>query len=265
MIADGDESDLPTIYVLIHEVQWLRSLYTTYDQLKKQQVMTKNRIYSLLVQNGYHFNKSELHNNDLKNAIMNLELPDTTLFQIEICFENLSHFEKQIEKIKERILYEGRIFETEIDKLVGIDGISVFIAIAIMTDIVNIERFKVAKKMTSYLRTAPTVDSSNNVTKIGPINKHSRKRSLSLLTQGLHHVYKKHEYFIKFYERKRKGKTAGKVRIAVARKLFTMIFQMLKKNEHFKWINKKNHDIKMREYINFLKKKETEMSLKKSA
>ena len=103
----------------------------------------------MLVQNGYHFIKNDLFGSDNKNAILNLELPEAIIFQLKIFYKRLYDLESDLLSVKEKILFDGKIFENEIDKLVGIDGISVFIALAIMTDIADITRFKSAKKLNS--------------------------------------------------------------------------------------------------------------------
>lgn len=154
VLCDGDEDDLPTVFVPIPEVQWLRSLFSTYNMLKKEKNMIVNRIYSLLIQYGYNFSKSDLFNKKLKNSILDLDLPEPISFQLRLLYNQHEFLENQFIKLKNKILLEGRIFEKEIDKLISMKGISVFIAIAIMTDIADIERFSSSKKFTSYLRTA---------------------------------------------------------------------------------------------------------------
>ena len=63
----------------------------------------------------------------------------------------------------------------KIDILTSMKGISAFTAIALLSDIGKIKRFKSSKKLTSYLRSAPSVDSSNENIKIGRTNKFDRK------------------------------------------------------------------------------------------
>ena len=68
-----------------------------------------------------------------------------------------------------------------------------------------------------------------------------------------------------FYKSKRGGSRAGQARVAIARKTFTYMYQILKRNEYYRWVEKKNHAKKMNEYRSFLKKKESEAGMKKSA
>jgi len=77
-----------------------------------------------------------------------------------------------------------------------------------------------------------------------------------MLLQGLQHVCDSSPYLSKYYEKKKKGTKAGKVRIAVARKVFTAIYHMLKNNKDFYWADRTGQERKMREYNKFLNKLE---------
>ena len=268
ILCDGDEDDLPTIYVPCHQVRELRSVFSTYKMLIKQKTMVKNRIKSLLVQQGYYFSKKD-HNIFIEkhsSAIFNLELPESTKMQLEILYRELNFLNEEIKLLTERILIMGEVFINEIDLLTSFKGISVLSAIAIMSDIADIDRFKSSKKLCSYLRSAPRIDASNQSEKIGKINKQSRKLSIGFILQGLVHIYNSTEHLSKFYNKKKKGKSAGKVRVAIARKIFAMIYQMLKHNEYYRWKDEKNHEKKMHDYYNFLKreKKENKIEIKRA-
>jgi transposase len=62
-------------------------------------------------------------------------------------------------------------------------GISVMTAIAIVADIIDISRFKNAKKFAAYRRSALRVESSNEKIIIKSTNKAGRKVSITLLSQ----------------------------------------------------------------------------------
>ena len=220
---------------------------------------------------GYYLGNSDIFNKDAREAVFNLELPETIAFQLEVLYKQVDFLEDQVKEVKERILEEGKPFENEIDKLVSIKGLSVFIAIAIMSDIADINRFVGSKKLCSYLKVGiyihrvPKIDASNKSVKIGCVNKCSRKLSIGLLLQGLMHIYNSSEYLHDFYKSKKGGKGAVKVRVAIARKTFTYIYQMLKKDEYYRWMDIKNHARKMNEYRSFLKRKVSEAGIKKIA
>lgn len=255
VLYDQANDEFPTVFIPSKEVQEIRSLFSTYNFLKKEKNMTKNRIRSLLSQNGiFGFKQKDLSENKVQVELLALKTPDNLIFQVKILFEILDDMEKKQEVIKERIFVKGKIFEKEIELMTSIKGISPFIAIAIMSDVVDIHRFKNPKHFCSYLRAAPGIDSSGDKTKIGKVNKHSRNLTMGLLVESLNHFRASNARLEVFYQKKSKGKSKGKVRVAVVRKMLTVIYHMLTREQYYYYINKVNHANKKAEYARVLKK-----------
>jgi transposase len=254
-LYDQSGNEFPSIYIPSREIQELRSLLTTYEMLKKELVMAKNRIRSILTQNGFFGLKSK-DISLLKNQNIILEFPVSFSIheQLKMLIESVNEKEKNIKRIKEIAIAQSSSFQYEIDILTSIKGISPFAAVVIMADIADIRRFKNAKHLCSYLRTAPKVDASGDSTKIGKINKHSRHSTMSILVESILHFRQSSPRLNAFYERKAKGKSRGKVRVAVVRKVIVAIFHMLWRNEYFRDMDIRNHDSKMKEYEKIIKK-----------
>jgi len=244
---------LPEVYIPEKPVQEIRQLFTTYYLYKRQMVMTKNRIHSLLKQEGYTVPKKSLDLAKTWDIIARFKLSVSAKIQIQQLYEQIESIRKGKELIKQEILVRGVIFQEEIELLTSIKGISVFMAIGIMADIVDINRFPSAKKLCAYLRTAPTVSSSNKMTRIGSINKNSRKLTISLLIESVEH-FRSVEKINRFYAGKKKGKGAGKARVAVVRKIIVAIYYILKKRQYYYYRSEEMHCRKLNEYENFLKK-----------
>ncbi len=246
---DKSSDEFPIIYVPSKEVSELRSMFVTYEMLKKQACMTKNRIRSLFRQNGiFGFSKENLSYNHIQDRIRSLPVSEAFLVQINILLSTLNSLENEKENIKKAILKKGKIFYREIRILTSIRGISPFLAIAIMSDIADINRFPSAKKLCSYLRTAPRIDASGNTAHVGKVNKQSRTLTASLMTESIKHFIDSSDRLYKFYFEKRKGKNAGKVRVAVMRKIIVIIYNMLKENKMYYYTDEKNHVAKMKQY-----------------
>jgi transposase len=142
----------------------------------------------------------------------------------------------------------------QIDILTSMSGISVITAIAIIADIIDISRFKNSKHFASYLRSAPQVESSNEHTVIKSTNKAGRKLSITLLSQSLNHFRDDNKKINDWYTKLSVYKKKGIIRMALCRRVFTEIFQMLKKEEYHWCINPELHEKKMTEYKKLLKK-----------
>jgi transposase len=255
VLYDQSPDEFPTVFVPSKEVQEIRSLFSTYDFLKKEKNMTKNRIRSLLSQNGiFGFKNKDISEKKVQEELLAEEMSEILIFQVKMLFEVLDIQEKKMDETKGKILIKGKIFEYEIELLTSIKGISPFIAIAVMSDVVDIRRFKNAKHFCSYLRAAPGIDASGDKTKIGKVNKHSRNLTMGLLVESMNHFRNGSSKIEAFYQKKSKGKSKGKVRVAVVRKMLTFIYHMLTRDQYYYYIDKKNHANKKAEYARALKK-----------
>jgi transposase len=135
-------------------------------------------------------------------------------------------------------------------------GISILTALALIADIAAIDRFSNSRKFTSYLGSAPGVDSSNESVRITRTTRFGRKLSVVLLSQSLNHFRDSNKKLNRWYNKKielEKHKK-GKIRMALCRRVFTEIYQMLKKKEYHYYRDIENHQKKMREYDRFLER-----------
>jgi len=228
---------LPLVYVPEKQISELRSLFTTYDLIKKKITMTVNRIHSILKANLFPYNGKNINEKECREEILRLRLPENEKFQIEILYEELDKHLEHKEKFEEKIERFAAPYKEEVKTMISVTGISILCALAIKSDYAELERFPNAKGFTSYLRTAPKIDASRSAIHIGSVNKESRKLALSMLIQGLPHYWNSNEGIKNFRENKIKGKSKGKVRIAIARKLLVCLYFMLKRNELYRYTN----------------------------
>lgn len=242
-----NEDYLPVVYMPEDSVIELRSLFTTYKQLQKKRTMSLNRIHSILKSKLYPFNKKNLVTSRAREEIKKLNICESSKFEIELMYEEIDLYNKQIKEVQTKIESYAKEFEDEVRIIISINGVSILTAMAIKTDYADIGRFKNSKHFTSYLRTAPCVDSSNNKTHIKKINKNSRKLALSLILQGLRHYWEGDPHIGIFRIRKLNGKAKGKVRIAIARGLLTRLFIMLKTKELYRNRNIYSYSRKIKE------------------
>ena len=237
------------------EIQDLRSMFSTYRLLKKQTTQTKNRIHSLVKEKLYGFTQEEIFSQKNRKMIKGLESRTAMSIQLEILFTALEQLEAHIETLQDEIKAFAEPFMQEIRILTSMKGISVFIAIAIITDIIKVDRFKNSKCFTSYLRSAPRVSKSNTSDKTYGINKKGRKLSATLLTQALVHVLASSPKLTAWYNELTKHKKRGLVRTGLRRRVFAEIYQMLKKGEYHYGRVERLHEAKMLQYERFLKKR----------
>jgi transposase len=254
-ITTGEKEKIPAVYIPNKEVQEMRSLFTTYRLTKKCATQLKNNFHGLVKQQGFNLKKGAL--NTKKGRKNCVEKATGSVFEVQArsLMKQIEMMKQETEELQNAIINRGyMVFREEINLLISIRGISAFLAIAIMTDVATVDRFKTAKQFCSYLRTAPTIKGSNETIHLGRVNKRSRVLTCSLMTQSVMHLQGANSHFKDFYSRVKKGKSSGKARIAIIRKMQVAIFYMLKRKELFH-----EHD----EILYEIKKKRLEETLKK--
>jgi len=253
-VLSGEQLISPVVLPPV-EIQDLRSLFTTYRLLKKQNNQIKNRIHSLLKEQLHGFTQEEIFSNKSRVNIRKISPKTAMNYQVNMLLDMLEQGEARVDELVDEILVHASPFMEQIEILTSLRGISVFTAIAIITDIIDVNRFKNSKTFTSYLRSAPKVSNSNTSTSIKGINKKGRKISATLLTQSLNHVLGASPKLQRWYDRKCEHTKPGKVRTGLRRRVFAEIYQMLKKREYHYGREKEKHETKMSQYRKILKKR----------
>lgn len=243
----GGEELIEPVYVPSQSIRTLRSLFATYSNIKAQIVQTKNRVHALLKQHMVIIKPSTIDSAIGRKRLLARCADEATLaMQLPILLEYLGAQEKMKACIEDKIRFAARSYRRQIDVLTSFPGISVITACALLADIGDISRFRSAKKLASYLRSAPGVDSSNETTRITRTNKFGRRLSIGLLIQGVTHFKAAHCELRSWSEelvQRKKG--AGKIRMGIVRKVITQIYQMLKKDEYHYHRNEALHREKM--------------------
>lgn len=245
--ANGDNEDLPLVYVPPKAVRELRALFSTYQLNKKTITQFKNRIHSLLKQNGYALPRKKIFGLEFRAKLLELPLGNTWKFQLQTLIKQLEALEAETDEIRLEIYKLGyQLYPKEIEILLSIKGFSPLTAIALMSDVVDINRFPSVKKFCAYLRTAPRVKSSNDKTIIGPTNRFSRSLTCTLMAQSVIH-FAQIGSLETFYERVKKGKKPSVSRMALIRKTLVCAYYMLKRENLFYWVEDQLYQQKLLE------------------
>jgi transposase len=253
-VLSGEQTVSPVV-VPPKEIQELRGLLTTYRLYKKQTTQIKNRIHSLAKEKLYGFTQEQIFGKSSRKKIRALKNDAAMSFQVNELFDLLEHYEGRIQCLKDKIKEQAEPYIEEIKILTSMKGIGVFTAIAIIADIIKVDRFKNSKAFTSYLRSAPRVSNSNTSVSVKGTNKKGRKLAAALVTQSLTHVLKASPKLNKWYIELTKHKKPGLVRTGLRRRVFAETYQMLKKGEYHYGREERIHEAKVRQYERFLKKR----------
>ena len=247
------------------EIQDLRSLFSTYRLYQKQNVQLKNRIHSLLKERLHGFTQQEIFDKRNRQRVRAISPGTAMHFQVNQLLDRLERDEADAGGLKDRVLLAAAPYMEQIAVLTSMKGVSVFIAIAIIADIIEVSRFRDSKAFTSYLRSAPRVSNSNTSVSVKGTNKQGRKLCATLLTQSLNHVLDSSSKLRRWYDRLCEYKKPGLVRTGLRRRVLAEIFQMLKKGEYHYGRDAKNHEAKLAQYRRFLEEPKNQEILKKIA
>jgi transposase len=263
-VLSGEQLVTPVV-IPPENIQALRSLFTTYRLHRKQGVMLKNRIHSLLKEQLHCFTEEEIFGKKHREHIRSISPGTVMRFQVNQLMDRLERDEGDVKALEDKVLLEAAVFMPQIEILTSMKGVSVFIAIAIIADIMDISRFRNSKAFTSYLRSAPKVFNSNTSVSIRGTNKKGRKLSAALLTQSLNHVLDASPKLKCWYESLTEYKKPGLVRTGLRRRVLAEIFQMLKKGEYHYCRDARNHEAKQLKYRRFLSKHQKEETFSKTS
>lgn len=158
---------------------------------------------------------------------------------------------KQADQLKEHI----RQYDTKVEKhveesddallLQTIPGVGKIIALTLVTEIGNIERFPNARRLASYAGLVPSVASSGDKTYLGSTGKGGNSYLRWALAEAVTHTIKKDKSYKEFYEKLvEKKKVKGKAKVAVMNKLLRTIYAMLTKKISFN-SNHRAHNAKL--------------------
>jgi transposase len=234
--------------------------------MNKQLVMLKNNIQSTSTENGIVLSKEDkkllLSEKTGFTFLKKLDISDASRISIRISLEILWKVLEQKEQLAKEIFYAGKPFEKQVKLLISIKGITPLSALAFLSDVVDVIRFKTTRKMNAYLGHVPRLKENGDKSRPGYINRASRKTTRTLLTQSLVHAMFASPYLNSYYENVKGRRGTGRARIALIRKLCGIMRRMLLTGEQFRTINIELYNKKIRQFDRTLKILEQE---KKSA
>ena len=256
------EMKLPEIWQPDPAVRELRRLFGMYDLLNKQICQLKNEIHGVLLDNGVR--DRALGNSLVKQPakseehLKTVELSGASAVCIRTSLALLENLEQKKETLKEQILQAGKPFEAQVKLLLSIRGVTPLLALAFLSEVGDIRRFGSARKLHSYLGVVPTVRSSGGTTHNGAINRRSRKLSRTLFTQAAIHFVDSSPTLERFYRELVARKGYGRARIALLRKVFSIMRRMLLAHESYRWTEEKLYEKKLRDYARKMNKGENQ-------
>jgi transposase len=234
-LSDLLRADLiPQSYMPSFEIVQLRELLRYRASLSRLRGQLKTKAKNILSREGKKCEFDEVTGKRARlwlNNIMLNELNRKELDYVVSLIDNLCDEISKLDKVIEKEQY--RFPEAEILK--SIAGIKTYSAMLILMEIADIMRFPSPDKLASYAGLVPSTYQSSTTHYSGRITKQGSKWLRWILIQCVHAGLKsrKSHRLKRFYLRIERKKGKQKAIVATARKMLTIIWHLLNKNEFY--------------------------------
>ena len=163
-----------------------------------------------------------------KKWISSVPLPVVDRFEIDRNIQSWELYDKQIDEVDIELVKRSEVRATDVFRLKAIPGISAMGAITLLSRIGDIKRFKNPDSLANYFGLTPGCHNTAGKHRAGGITKCGNAVARQVLNFAVLHVVRK-DPLMKAWHKKIKGKKGAKTaRVAVMRKLATIIWHILR-------------------------------------
>ena len=230
---------LPTIYIAESSIRQLRDLVSLRYNLVRDRSRYKNRTHSLLLKHNHKISKRSLGSKKRLVELRQLGLNEISQRQLNLLLDQIEQLTISItetEKMMDALISSECSARTkkDIELLQSIPGVGALSAKILVSCIAEIERFPSKKHLASYVGLVPSVRNSGEVIKHGRITRQGNKIARTTLVQDALAMLKQKNGHLKgFYNSVKYRSGTAKAIIALARKICTIMFVLLKRRIEF--------------------------------
>jgi transposase len=162
-----------------------------------------------------------------------LELPEVDQLEMNYLLVDLEHVQQRIEELEEKLAQ--RCGTSEAAALLGsMPGVGHYTATALACRVGRVERFPRGRSLANYWGLTPGCrNSGENNKRLGSITKAGSGMARWLLAQVAYQALKKDKQLKQWYQRIKRRRGSSIARVAVMRKLATIVWQMLTKHKTY--------------------------------
>lgn len=222
---------IPLAHIPSHKVRAERDLVRQHISLVHQITAEKNRVYSLLLR--YRVIVSEKIVFKKKREWLNEEVPIEVKPILEQSLEHIDYLQR-LQYQMDGLIKQKAVSNPDAVLLDSMPGVSYFSSVLIASFIDGVERFGSQEQLVSYAGLAPSIHQSGERIILGSISKQGMTELRWALTQCAWTAIRYSKKLRKFFLKKKRKIGANKAIIAVARKMLTIMFFMLKRRETFR-------------------------------
>ncbi|HEX8810902.1 MAG TPA: IS110 family transposase [Terracidiphilus sp.] len=222
------ENRFPRIWVPSLEVRDVRQLLVQRHKQVQQRTRTKNQLQAMALSSGIQ-KKGKLWTKAGREELEQLPLLPYAAQRRQRLLEGLDDLEAEIVELDRRVAEEARQ-RPEAVRLMTHPGVGPVTALAMVLTLGPAERFASAKQVGSYLGLIPSEESSGGKQRLGGISKQGSSFLRFLLVEAGQTAARYDPQLKRFYQRLAARKNRSVAKVAVARKLATRLYLMLRQD-----------------------------------
>jgi transposase len=231
---------LPTSYIPDQKTRSLREVLRHRMRLVSMRARLKNRLRDVLTKNNQHEQFTDITGIKAQAFLRALTLPPEFTLQRDDILSHIQFINTQIDSTNKILkTYAGSLPHTE--RLTSIEGIGIFSALVILAEIGDIHRFASPKKLVRYAGLCPGLHQNGNTCYSRPIPHDGNHYLRWIFTEVAHHAVRHPGPLKEFYTQLSRTKGSQKAIVAVARKILTGVFFVLKNDVPFNPVRRKRY------------------------
>ena len=222
------------VHIVEGSVRRLRELTSARQTVQGKRIALSNSIRALLLQEGVRLTEKFFGRTNWRERLNKVLVSETGRIVITAYMQAIDALQATEEELTEQIV---AVKDDRLDLLESIPGIGMLTSRVLLGALDEAQRFDGRKAVAKYGALTPTIYQSGSMTQIGRINRDGRHEVRRILLQCAHTVARMKSFesrpLRQFFERlmKRRGKKIAIV--ALARKLLTIAYGVLKNQAHY--------------------------------
>lgn len=234
---------LPAVWIPDAATRQLREITSRRAALVGQRTAILNRIHSVLAMRLIE-SRDRLFSQAGLDWLKTVELDEQGRLLIDSDLVLLEAVERETAKIDEVLARRGWS-DDRVKLLMTLPGVDVAVAQCLIAALGDIGRFRDADHFASYLGLCPSTRQSADHCYHGPITKAGRSHTRWMMVQAAQHVGKHPGPLGHFFRKLSRKKNRNVAVVAAARKLATIAWHMLTKNEPYRYAQPKTTETKL--------------------
>jgi len=224
---------IATAYLAPQSVRDLRELVRWRMFFIRLRTRTKNRVHSLLWKHGLESPVTDLFGKQGRLWIEIQVFHKLYGEEVQSLLKTIDFVNGEIKRLETLIKLKARIDESAV-LLMSMPGVAELTALTIVAEVGDFERFKTPEQLASYAGLVSSSHSSGGKLRFGHITRKGSPFLRSIMVEAACQIRPTAGYLFSFYSRIKDKKGAKVARVALARKMLTTMWYLVKRKEPFR-------------------------------